>query len=36
MAGSDEDRGSSRRPSAEDREWSHMSGTRWLDDWEVG
>jgi hypothetical protein len=29
MACSDEDRGRSRRPSAEDREWSHRSGTRW-------
>jgi hypothetical protein len=25
MAGSDEDRGRSRRPSAEDRRWSHRS-----------
>jgi hypothetical protein len=29
MAGSDEDHGRSRRPGAEDREWSHKSGTRW-------
>jgi hypothetical protein len=29
MAGSDEDRGKSRRPGAQDRGWSHMSGTRW-------
>jgi hypothetical protein len=29
MACSDEDRGRSRRPSAEDRGWSHRSGTRW-------
>jgi hypothetical protein len=28
---SDEDRGRSRRPSAEDRGWSHRSGTRWQD-----
>jgi hypothetical protein len=26
---SDEDRGRSRRPGAEDRGWSHRSGTRW-------
>jgi hypothetical protein len=35
MAGSNEDRGRSRRPDAEDREWLHMSGTRWPDDREV-
>jgi hypothetical protein len=29
MACSDEDRGKSRRPGAEDRGWSHRSGTRW-------
>jgi hypothetical protein len=29
MVCSDEDRGRSRRPGAEDREWSHRSGTRW-------
>jgi hypothetical protein len=29
MTCSDEDRGRSRRPSAEDRGWSHRSGTRW-------
>jgi hypothetical protein len=29
MACSDEDHGRSRRPSAEDRGWSHRSGTRW-------
>jgi hypothetical protein len=29
MASSDEDRGRSRRPGAEDRGWSHRSGTRW-------
>jgi hypothetical protein len=28
MAYSDEDHGRSRRPSAEDREWSHRSSTR--------
>jgi hypothetical protein len=32
MACSDEDRGRSRRPSVEDRRWSHRSGTRWPDD----
>jgi hypothetical protein len=35
MAGSDENHGRSRRPSAEDRKWSHRSGTRWPDDREV-
>jgi hypothetical protein len=29
MACSDEDRGRCRRPGAEDRGWSHRSGTRW-------
>ncbi len=29
MACSDEGRGRSRRPGAEDKEWSHMSGTQW-------
>jgi hypothetical protein len=29
MACSDEDHGRSRRPSAEDRGWSHRSDTRW-------
>jgi hypothetical protein len=29
MVCSDEDRGRSRRPGAEDRGWSHRSGTRW-------
>jgi hypothetical protein len=29
MACSDEDRGRSRRPGIEDREWSHRSGTSW-------
>jgi hypothetical protein len=32
MAGSDEDRCRSRRPSAVDRRWSYRSGTRWPDD----
>jgi hypothetical protein len=36
MVGSDEDRGRSRRPGAEDRGWSHRSSTRWADDREVG
>jgi hypothetical protein len=36
MACNDEDRGRSRRPGAEDRGWSHRSGTRWPDDREVG
>jgi hypothetical protein len=36
MTWSDEDRGRSRRPGAEDRGWSHRSGTRWLGDREVG
>jgi hypothetical protein len=34
--GNDEDRGRSRRYGAEDRGWSHRSGTRWLHDREVG
>jgi hypothetical protein len=29
MTCSDEDRGRSRRPGAEDRRWSHRLGTRW-------
>jgi hypothetical protein len=33
--GSDEDRGSSMRPGAEDRGWSHRSETQWSDDREV-
>jgi hypothetical protein len=33
---SDEDHGRSWRPGAEDREWLHMSGTRWPGDREVG
>jgi hypothetical protein len=32
MASSDEDRGKSRRPGAEDQGWSHRSGTWWPDD----
>jgi hypothetical protein len=36
MACSDEDRGRSRRAGAEDRGWSHRSGTRWPDGREVG
>jgi hypothetical protein len=36
MACSDEDRGRSRRPDAEDRGWLHRSGTRWPADREVG
>jgi hypothetical protein len=36
MTCSNEDRGRSRRPGAEDRGWSHRSGTRWSGDQEVG
>jgi hypothetical protein len=36
MACSNEDHGRSRRPGAEDREWSHKSGTRWPGGREVG
>jgi hypothetical protein len=36
MTCSDEDRDRSRRPGAEDRGWSHKSGTRWSDGREVG
>jgi hypothetical protein len=36
MTCSDEDRGRSRRTGAEDREWSHMSDTRWPGGREVG
>jgi hypothetical protein len=36
MTGSDEDHGSSRKPSADDQSWSHMSSTWWPDDREVG
>jgi hypothetical protein len=36
MVCSDEDRGRSRRPSVEERGWSHRSGTQWPGDREVG
>jgi hypothetical protein len=36
MVCSDEDHGRSRRPGAEDRGWSHRSGTRWPSYREVG
>jgi hypothetical protein len=36
MACNNEDRGRSRRPGAEDRGWSHRSGTQWSGDREVG
>jgi hypothetical protein len=36
MTYSDEDRGRSRRPGAEDQGCSHRSGTRWPDGREVG
>jgi hypothetical protein len=36
MACNDENRGRSRRPGVEDRGWSHMTGTRWSGDREVG
>jgi hypothetical protein len=36
MACNDEDRDRSRRPGAEDREWSHRSGTQWSGGREVG
>jgi hypothetical protein len=36
MTGSDEERGRSRRPGAEDRGWSHRSDTLWSNDREVG
>jgi hypothetical protein len=36
MACSDENRGTSRRPAAEDRGWSHRSGTQVPDGREVG
>jgi hypothetical protein len=36
MACNDEDRGTSRRPGAEDRGWSHRSGTQWPAGREVG
>jgi hypothetical protein len=36
MTDNDEDRGRCRRAGAEDRGWSHRSGTQWPDDQEVG
>jgi hypothetical protein len=36
MVGSDEDRGRSMRPGAEDHGWSHRSGTWWPDDRKSG
>jgi hypothetical protein len=36
MTCSDENHARSRRPDAEDRGWSHMSGTWWPDDRQVG
>jgi hypothetical protein len=36
MTCSDEDRGRSRRPGAEDWGWSYRSGTQWPGDREVG
>jgi hypothetical protein len=36
MASSDEGRGRSMRPGAEDRGWWHRSATRWSGDREVG
>jgi hypothetical protein len=36
LMGSDEDCGRSRRAGAKDRAWLHRSGTRWLNDREVG
>jgi hypothetical protein len=36
MPCSDEDHGRSRRPGAEDRGWSHRSGTRWPGSLEAG
>jgi hypothetical protein len=36
MVCSDEDRGRSRRPGAEDRGWLHRSGTQWPGGREVG
>jgi hypothetical protein len=36
MTCNDEDRGRSRRTSAEDRGWSHMSSTRWPGKQKVG
>jgi hypothetical protein len=36
MACNNEDRDRSRRPGAEDRGWSHRTGTRWSSGREVG
>jgi hypothetical protein len=36
MTCSDDDRGRSRRPGAEDQGWLHRSGTQWQDGREVG
>jgi hypothetical protein len=36
MTCSDEDRGRSKRPGADDRGWSHKLGIWWLNDQEVG
>jgi hypothetical protein len=36
MVGSNKDHGRSSRSDVEDWVWSHRSGTRWLDDREVG
>jgi hypothetical protein len=36
MPCNDEDHGRSIRPGAEDQKWSHMSGTRWSGEREVG
>jgi hypothetical protein len=36
MTGSKKDHGRDRRSGVEDWGWSHMSGTRWLDDQDVG
>jgi hypothetical protein len=36
MVCSDEDHARSRRPTAEDRGWSHRSSTQWLGGQEVG
>jgi hypothetical protein len=35
MACSDEDRGRSMRPGADDRGWSHRSGTQWPGDRDI-
>jgi hypothetical protein len=36
VTNNDNDRGRSSRPGVEDMRWSHMSGTRWSDNREVG